>query len=42
VDFQARYEALAKAARECAPQDAGEKGIPEIDLDDEGGNQAAS
>ena len=42
IDFTTRYQALAKAARECAPQDAGEKGIPEIDLDEDSGTQAAS
>jgi low affinity Fe/Cu permease len=41
IDFTTRYQALAKAARECAPQDAEEKGVPEIDLEEEGGNQAA-
>ncbi len=35
LDFQSRYEALAKEARECAPRDRGANGIPEIDLDDQ-------
>lgn len=35
IDLQARYEALAKAARECAPRDMGDNGIPDIDLDDQ-------
>jgi low affinity Fe/Cu permease len=34
IDFQERYELLAKEARECAPRDAGAKGVPEIDLEE--------
>jgi low affinity Fe/Cu permease len=35
MDFQGRYQALAKEARECAPRDPGENGVPEIDLGDQ-------
>ena len=42
IDFTTRYQALAKSARDCAPQDADEKGVPEIDLAEEPGDQAAS
>jgi low affinity Fe/Cu permease len=42
IDFTTRYQALAKAARECPPEDAGEKGVPEIDLEEEDGDQPAS
>jgi low affinity Fe/Cu permease len=34
IDFQARYEALAKEARECAPRDPGVNGVPDIDLEE--------
>jgi low affinity Fe/Cu permease len=36
IDFQQRYEALAKEARECSPRDPGVNGIPDIDLAEEG------
>jgi low affinity Fe/Cu permease len=42
IDFNTRYQALAKAAPECPPEDAGDKGVPEIDLEEEDGDQAAS
>ena len=28
IDFQARYEALAREARECSPRDPGANGVP--------------
>ena len=34
IDFQARYEALAREARECSPRDPGGNGVPDIDLDE--------
>jgi low affinity Fe/Cu permease len=34
IDFQSRYEALAKEARECAPRDPGVNGVPDIDLEE--------
>jgi low affinity Fe/Cu permease len=34
IDFQERYELLAKEARECAPRDTGAKGVPDIDLEE--------
>ena len=36
IDFQSRYEALAKEARECSPRDPGVNGVPDIDLDEIG------
>lgn len=41
TELQARYETLAKEARECAPRDRRVNGVPEIDLED-GGRQAKS
>ena len=34
IDFQSRYEALAKEARECSPRDPGMNGVPDIDLEE--------
>ena len=36
IDFQSRYEALAKEARECSPRDPGMNGVPDIDLEEVG------
>ena len=41
IDFQARYEALAKEARECAPRDPGINGVPDIDLEEVGDDDQA-
>jgi low affinity Fe/Cu permease len=35
IDFQNRYEALAKEARDCAPRDLRANGVPDIDLEDQ-------
>jgi low affinity Fe/Cu permease len=35
LDFQNRYEALAKEARDCAPRDLRANGVPDIDLEDQ-------
>jgi len=43
VDFQRRYETLAREARECEPRDRRANGIPDIDLDEQSaGDQSAS
>jgi low affinity Fe/Cu permease len=41
IDFQSRYEALAKEARECSPRDPGMNGVPDIDLGEAGGDGQA-
>lgn len=35
LDFQTRYQVLAKEARDCAPRDQRAKGTPDIDLEDQ-------
>jgi len=44
IDFQSRYEALAKEARECLPHDPVMNGVPDIDLEetDDGDAQAST
>ena len=40
IDFQTRYQALAKEARECSPRDPGMNGVPDIDLEEVDDDQA--
>lgn len=35
LDFQTRYQSLAKDARDCSPRDQRVNGVPDIDLEDQ-------